>query len=198
MDDSGVRQQTKFLADLTQAMRSTAEAARQTTLERCRAEAAAFVEKRQSGSADGGKRVRRESEEDVAAIREQSRVQLDSVRAVTEQRISDRRDALARDLARLDGRLEAELARVQDRVTQYEATLGQFFDRLLEDGDPANLARMASLMPEVPSFEESGSEPLIGGDSAAPGAPAGGGEGLPDHWWLDAPARLETEARDGA
>ncbi len=198
MDDSGVRQQTKFLADLTQAMRSTAETARETTLERCRGEAAAFVEKLQSGSADGGKRVRRESEEDVAAIREQSRVQLDSVRAVTEQRISDRRDALARDLARLDGRLEAELTRVQDRVTQYEATLGQFFDRLLEDGDPANLARMASLMPEVPSFEESGAEPLIGADSLAPGAPAGGGEGLPDHWWLDAPARLETEARDGA
>ncbi len=186
MDEPGARQQTKFLSDLTAAMRATAEAARDGTLERCRSEAGEFIERLQSD--DRGKRVRKEADADVTTIRDQARTLLETVRADTEQRITARRDALTEELAQLDARLQADLAAVESIVAQYEKTVAEFFDRMLADGDAANVARMAASMPDLPDFSQatSGAAAMtVGPDGAAP----------PDHWWLDAPTTLAGTER---
>lgn len=154
MNDSTGRRQVQFLANLTQAMRSTAEAARQTTLDTCRNEAEAYIARLRSGTGDGTAGVRREAEADIALIRDQSKGQLEKLRAETERQVIARRDSLVSDLAGLNAALEQQVSRVDARVEAYEAQVAQFFGRLLEGADAADFARMASEMPEIPRFTD--------------------------------------------
>jgi hypothetical protein len=190
------RHPNRFLADLTEAMRATAQVAQQAALDQCASDAAATVEQLHARTEHGAKGLQEAVMADVTTIRGQSKDQMEAVRVETERLTADRRDALDRQLQGLDAAVEREIAAVQDRVTAYEGELSRFFEQLLEGDDPTVFATIASQMPDSPDFERSLDNPA---GELQPSANASGANAdrqkspeLPDHWWLDSPASLGT------
>ncbi len=107
--DTGVRRPMKLLAELSRAMQAAAEASRDETMARFAAEAKTVVEEIQGGSTGGAADLRRQADDDVAAIREWSKGEIARIREETDNRIAQRKTAL-------DGEMEAHAAVVQERV----------------------------------------------------------------------------------
>ena len=214
MNDSAPNHPNRFLADLTQAMRSTAESARTATVEAARADAKAYVERlRTEEEAEG---LRKAAEADVAEIRERSKARVERVRQETEQRIARRRELLDQELQEYNTAIELEISSVDERVAAFKEEVGRFFEQLLQGADPTVFATMASQMPDPPSFNEldrlalanelrarreqaekpaqaQESEPAAEAEAApADGANGGKPNELPDHWWMDSPAALAS------
>jgi len=142
-----------FLANLAQAMRSTAETAKLASIERCGADAKAYVEQIQARTADEAGAMRSASEADIATIRGRSKAQVERVSVETEQRIARRMELLQQELAESNAAIELEVKSVQERVTAFENEVTRFFDLLPEVADPTVFANMASQMPSPPDFE---------------------------------------------
>jgi hypothetical protein len=143
-----------FLADLAQAMRSTAETARTEAVERARADAKAYVERIQARMGDETAAFRNAADEDAATIQERAKTEAEQVRVETEQRIARRRERLKQELEEYKAAVEAEAQRVQERVAAFQEELTKFFEKILEgDADPTVFANMASMMPSPPDFE---------------------------------------------
>jgi hypothetical protein len=155
VNETAARHPNRFLADLTQAMRSTAEAARQATIEQCQADAKAYVEKLHAKTDDEAASLRKAAEADVSAIRDWSKAEMERIRVETEQRISRRRELLEQELQEYNSAIELEIERVQGRVTNFEGEVSNFFEQLLQEADPTVFASMAAQMPDPPSFDES-------------------------------------------
>lgn len=153
VNESAPRRPNRFLADLTQAMRSAAETVQQVSIDQCRADAKAYVEALGSQTADQAGTIKEAAEADVDTIRERSEAQVERVRAETEQRIARRRELLEQELAAHNSAIELEVERVQERVTAFQNEVGRFFDHLLQDPDPTVFANMASQIPSPPDFE---------------------------------------------
>jgi hypothetical protein len=203
VNESAANRPNRFLADLTAAMRSTAELARDSSLVQCQAEAKTYVEGLQSRTSDGSDILRKDSDEDVSTIRERSKARVERIRAETEQRISRRRELLEQELQEYNAAVELEIERVQQRVSTFEAEVSKFFETLLQGADPTTFATMASQMPDAPAFTDMDRETLaqelrasrqLAAGPAEASAPAGGPNGhneeLPDYWWMDSPAAL--------
>jgi hypothetical protein len=155
LNESAPQRLNPFLADLSQAMRSTAEAAKIESVERCRAEAKAYLDEIQARKADDIGSFRSASEADCASIRERSKAQVDRVRIETEERIARRRELLAQGLAEYTSAVDLEVKRVDERVAAFKEELTRFFEQLLQGGeaDPTVFANMASRMPGLPEFD---------------------------------------------
>ena len=154
MNETAARHPNRFLADLTQAMRSTAETARQATIEQCRAEAKAYTEKLHARTDDEAASLRKTAEADVSAIRDWSNAEMERIRVETEQRISRRRELLEQELQEYNSATELEIERVQNRVTVFEGEVTNFFEHLMQEADPTVFAGMAAQMPDPPAFED--------------------------------------------
>jgi hypothetical protein len=205
VNESATRRPQQFLADLTQAMSATAETARQAQIEQCRTDAAAYTEHLRARQADETVSMRQASEVDVVSIRDWSKAELDRARLETEERIALRRRQLEGELAEYDSAVEAELRRVDEQIQSWQADLAVFFERLVEDTDPATFAAMATRMPDPPAFGEPDPERIVrdlraGSRGATPtdAGPAAGPAALPDHWWMESPASLAARARSMA
>jgi hypothetical protein len=199
------------MADLATAMRATAEDARQTTVDRCKADAQTFVEQLHTRSDEQAKQSRKTADDDVATIREQSRTQVERIREETEHRIARRHELLEQDLQQYTAAVDAEIARVQEKVAAFEQEVASYFESL-QDADPTTFAAMAAQMPSPPSFEELDTAALASelharGEAEARAAAAeahGIDEGtaneeeLPAYWWLDSPKKLAEEAAEAA
>ena len=155
VNETAARHPNRFLADLTQAMRSTAETARQATIDQCQADAKGYVEKLHARTDDEAASLRKAAEADVSAIRDWSKAEVERIRVETEQRIARRRELLEQELQEYNSAIELEIERVQKRVTGFEEEVGQFFEQLLKEADPTIFASMAAQMPDPPSFSES-------------------------------------------
>ncbi len=155
MNDTAARHPNRFLADLTQAMRSTAETARQATIDQCQADAKTYVEKLHARTDDEAASLRKAAEADVSAIRDWSKAEVERIRVETEQRIARRRELLEQELQEYNSAIELEIERVQKRVSGFEEEVSQFFEQLLQEADPTIFASMAAQMPDPPSFAES-------------------------------------------
>jgi len=209
VNDSAGNHPTRFLADLTQAMRSTAEAARLSTIDQCRLDAQAYTEQVNARTKEDSEQFRKLAEADVATIREQSKARMELIRQETERRISRRRELLDRDLEEFNAAVEVEVESVQKRVEAFQSEVAEFFEQLLQGGaDPTVFATMASQIPDPPAFDELDPKTLASdlrakrqqaeqegkaiasGASPAAGSPGETKEALPDHWWLDSPAKL--------
>ena len=203
----------RFLADLTQAMRSTAETAQQGILDQAQSDAKGYVEQLHARTEDGAEGLRKTAEDDLATIRERSKARVERVRQETEQRISRRRELLDQELQEYNSAIELEIESVQERVSAFETEVTQFFDQLLQGADPTVFATMASQMPDPPAFTELDREALANelrakrdqaeqGERAAAAVtpPSDGGTAeLPDHWWMDSPAALAARTHaDGS
>ena len=147
------RKSNKFMADLTKAMQTAAEAARADVLEKFNAEAKAHIEGIHASTADEATQLRKRADEDTAAIREWSKNEIARIREETDERIAHRKEVLEREIEAHAAQIEARIERVQSRVTSFEAEMAAFFERLLAEDDPTRFAAMAETLPEPPSFD---------------------------------------------
>lgn len=154
MNETAARHPNRFLADLTQAMRSTAETARQATIDQCQADAKAYTEQLHARTDDEAASLRKAAEADVSAIRDWSKAEMERIRVETEQRIARRRELLEQELQEYNSAIELEIERVQKRVASFEEEVATFFEQLLQEADPTVFASMAAQMPDPPSFAE--------------------------------------------
>ncbi len=154
MNETAARHPNRFLADLTQAMRATAETARQATMEQAQADAKGYTEQLHARTDDEAASLRKAAEADVSAIRDWSKAEVERVRVETEQRIARRRELLEQELQEYNSAIELEIERVQKRVSTFEAEVAQFFEQLLQEADPTVFASMAAQMPDPPRFTE--------------------------------------------
>ncbi|HSL76738.1 MAG TPA: hypothetical protein VK867_07330 [Candidatus Limnocylindrales bacterium] len=147
------RKTNKFMADLTKAMQTAAEAARADSLERFSADAKAHIEGIHTSTADEATDLRKKADEDVSKIREWSKAEIARIREETDERIAHRKEVLEREIEAHAAQIEARIERVQSRVTSFEAEMAAFFERLLAEEDPTRFAAMAETMPEPPAFD---------------------------------------------
>jgi hypothetical protein len=154
VNDTAARQPNRFLADLTQAMRATAESARQATVDQCHADAKSYTEQLHAKTDDEAASLRKAAEADVSAIRDWSKAEVERIRVETEQRISRRRELLEQELQEYNSAIELEIDRVQKRVAAFEEEVAHFFESLLQEADPTIFASMAAQMPDPPAFNE--------------------------------------------
>jgi hypothetical protein len=152
VNETAARHPNRFLADLTQAMRSTAETARQATMEQCQADAKAYTESLHARTDDEAASLRKAAEADVSSIRDWSKAEMERIRVETEQRISRRRELLEQELQEYNSAIELEIERVGKRVVSFESEVASFFEQLLQEADPTVFASMAAQMPDPPSF----------------------------------------------
>jgi len=154
VNDTGARHPNRFLADLTLAMHSTAETARQATIDQCQADAKAYTEQLHARKEDETASLRKAAEADVIAIREWSKAEVERIRLETEQRISRRRELLDQELQEYNSGIAFEIERVQKRVQSYQDEIAQYFEQLLQEPDPTTFASMGARMPEPPDFTD--------------------------------------------
>jgi hypothetical protein len=160
VNETAPRQPNRFMADLTQAMRATAESARQATVEQCHADAKTYTEQLHARTDDEAASLRKAAEADVSAIRDWSKAEVERIRVETEQRIARRRELLEQELQEYNSAIELEIGRVEKRVSAFEEEVAHFFESLLSEADPTVFASMAAQMPDPPSFEETEQAPL--------------------------------------
>ena len=147
------RKPNKFLADLTRAMQAAAETAKGETLARFSVDAKAHIEQIHASTATEATELRKQADDDVAAIREWSKAEIARIREETDERIAHRKSTLEREVEAHAARIEARIERVQARVTAFEAEMAAFFERLLAEDDPTRFASMAESLPEPPPFD---------------------------------------------
>jgi hypothetical protein len=147
------RRPSKFLADLTKAMQSAAEAAREESVSRLQADAKAAIEEIHGRSSSESADLRRRADDDVSAIREWSKQEIARIREETETKVSDRKAQLEREIEEHAALIERQIDRVQGRVTAFETEMAAFFERLLAEEDPTRFAEMAESLPEPPPFD---------------------------------------------
>ena len=148
------RRPTKFLADLTRAMQAAAEQARAATLEQFRGEGTAVIEQIRARSTAGATELRRHADDDVATVKEWSKAEIARIREETERRVGMRREQLEGQLERHAALVEHEVEKVRGRLAAFETEMGQFFDDLAREDDPAVFAARAANLPEPPSFDD--------------------------------------------
>ena len=150
--ESHGRRENPLVAGLVKAMREAAIASRAETTTRLQAEAAARIEAIRAESTDEAASLRKRVDEDIAGIREWSKIEMARIRAETEHRIEERRaDAINESQRHLDA-VEELVGQVQSTVSSFEADTEQFFQRLLAETDPARLAAIAEQAPEPPDL----------------------------------------------
>jgi hypothetical protein len=146
------RRENPLVAGLVKAMREAAIASRAETTTRLQAEAAARIEAIRAESTEEAAALRKRVDEDIAGIRDWSKVEMARIRAETEHRIEERRaDAINESQRHLDA-VEELVGQVQSTVSGFEADTEQFFQRLLAETDPARLAAIAEQAPEPPDL----------------------------------------------
>lgn len=156
---AATRKPNKFMADLTKAMQAAAETAREDTLARFNAEAKTHIEHIHATSATEATELRKQADDDVAAIRDWSKAEIARIREETDERITHRKAGLENEIEEHAAYIERRIERVQARVNAFEAEMAEFFDRLLAEDDPTRFAAMAESLPEPPPFDGEAPEP---------------------------------------
>jgi hypothetical protein len=95
-------------------------------------------------------------DDDVAGIERAAADEIQRIKTEAERRIADRRGALTDHLERHAALIETEISRVNGAVDDYGAELDGFFGRLAEEQNPAEIARLAGLLPEAPDLDQVG------------------------------------------
>ncbi|HET7828140.1 MAG TPA: hypothetical protein VFL03_01165 [Candidatus Limnocylindrales bacterium] len=146
------KKSTRIMADLSAAIRATADAAQAQTLDQVRAESAQVVESIRSSSSDGVATLKQQSEDDIAAIREWSKAEIARIKDETDAKITARKSTLEDELAGHAAAVERRVEEVHAEVVRFEAAMAEYRERLEREDDPAQLATMAEELPESPSF----------------------------------------------
>ncbi|HEU5203119.1 MAG TPA: hypothetical protein VFU17_02350 [Candidatus Limnocylindrales bacterium] len=148
------RKPNKLMADLTRAMQTAAESARDESLTRLQTEAKTYIETVHTRSATEAEQLRQTADSDIAGIREWSKNEIARIRDETDQKVTDRKARLESDIEAHAGRIERRIEGVQRHVAWFEGEMAGFFERLLAEEDPTRLASMAENLPEPPTFDD--------------------------------------------
>jgi hypothetical protein len=146
---------TKFVLDLTRAMQAAAEESRAQTLGQFQADAKTYIENIHSRSAIEATELRKRSDDDISGIQDWSKAEIARIREETQGKIGERKLGLERELEDHAGQIEYEIDRVQSRVAGFELEMERFFEQLVAEEDPTQIAVMAQTLPEPPSFDAS-------------------------------------------
>jgi hypothetical protein len=144
---------SKLMADLSAAIRATAESARDAALVQVDTDVAAVIEAIRVGSKEGEDTLRTRSEEDIAAIKEWSRAEIARIKEETEHRIEGRKISLDQELQAHAAAIEARVGDVEGTAAAYRSQMEAYSERMSREDDPARLATMAESMPEAPALE---------------------------------------------
>ena len=147
------RKPNKFMADLTKAMQTAAETAREDSFTRLNGDAKAVIEEIHALAATESSELRKRADDDVAGIRDWSKVEISRIREETDERIAHRKEKLEREIEEHAAAIEARIERVQGRVNAFEAEMAAFFEHLLAEDDPTRFAAMAESLPEPPTLD---------------------------------------------
>jgi hypothetical protein len=150
--DLRARKPTKFLADLTRAMRQAADEARQSALAQFQADVERHTAAARGTCEVAATDARRRADEDITSLGEWETAEIARIRRETEEGITARHGQLEAELAAQTAQLEAELARVSGEVEAFAARMNTFFEGLQKEEDPARFAGMAEQLPEPPTF----------------------------------------------
>src|SRR4051794_13060946 len=146
------RRTTKLMADLSRAMQTAAEGARDETVARFLADSKTAVEEIQAASQVEAADLRRRADDDVAVVRDWSKAEIARIREETEARIAARKQALDGEIDAHAAVVETRVQRVGATVEAFQAEMDEFFQRLLAEQDPTRIATMAETMPEPPDL----------------------------------------------
>jgi hypothetical protein len=148
------RKPNKLMADLTRAMQSAAESARDETLGRLQTDSKSYIETVHTRSATEAEQLRQTADADITGIREWSKAEISRIREETDQKVTDRKARLETEVEQHAARIEARIEQVQNHVAEFESEMAGFFQRLLAEEDPSLLAAMAESLPEPPTFDD--------------------------------------------
>ncbi len=152
------RKPSKLMVDLSAAIRSTAEAARDEALAKVDADVTAVVAEIRAGSKDGEVALKQASDEDIVQIREWSKAEIARIKEEADARIEARKALLGEEIASHAAAIERRVGGVELVAAAYRDDLAAYSDRIAHEDDPARLATMAERMPEPPELVEA--EPL--------------------------------------
>src|SRR6188508_1114435 len=107
-------------------MQTAAEDARNNTLSQFQADAKAHVEKIHDRSATEANTLRRQADDDVAAVREWSKAEIARIREETESKITARKGRLETEIEQHAAMIEREIEQVQGRVAGFEEEMARF------------------------------------------------------------------------
>jgi hypothetical protein len=147
------RRANPLLVELSKAMHAVAEVARTETLAGLAADANARIEAIRSSSADEAANIKQTADADISAARDWSKSELARIREETERRIATRRAALETEIEAYTARVERRIKRVRRMVSGFETQMASFFETLLAEEDPTQVAFLAEQLPDVPSLE---------------------------------------------
>ncbi|HEV7811170.1 MAG TPA: hypothetical protein VGO64_11255, partial [Candidatus Limnocylindrales bacterium] len=151
---ASTKKPNKFLVDLAKAMQGAAEEARGRAMTQLQADAKTHIETIHGRSATDAANLRRNADDDVAAIRDWSKAEIARIREETEHRITDRKGRLEVEIEEAGAVIEREVEAVQSAVAAFETEMDAFFQRLVGEEDPTRFAAMAESIPEPPTFED--------------------------------------------
>ena len=145
-----------FLAEIARAMRATAIQERERISTTVAEGTVAHEQKvRERGTSEASE-LRRLADADVERIEQTAADEIRRIKDETERQIGERRGALADHLERHATLIETEIGRIRGAVDDYVTELDGFFGRLAGEQNPAEIARLAGLLPEPPDLDEVG------------------------------------------
>jgi hypothetical protein len=151
---TAARPPTKFMADLSRAMQAAAESSRDETMTRLGVDAKTVTEGIHARSAAEATSLRRQADDDIAAVREWSKAEIARIREETEARIATRKTRLDEEMDSHAATVEVRVQRVTAAVAAFETEMSDFFERLTAEQDPTRIATMAEAMPDPPELEQ--------------------------------------------
>jgi hypothetical protein len=149
----------EFLAGLTRAMRTAAEAEREQILARFEDDVRAFTSSIRERSADQADALRQRADEDIEGIHAWSERELARIREETDRRIERRRTRLDEELESNTAEADHQAERVEATVEAFDHEMTRFFEGLLAEDDPARFAALAASLPMPPSLEAEATRP---------------------------------------
>ena len=143
----------EFLAGLTRAMRTAAEAEREQIVARFDDQAREFMAAIRDRSAEQADDLRRQADDDIEGIHSWSERELARIREETERRIERRRTRLDEELDGNTAAADRQVEHVEAKVASFDQEMERFFEGLLAEEDPARFAALAASLPVPPSLE---------------------------------------------
>ncbi len=146
------RRPSKLMADLSAAIRATADAARIEVLADNDADVAAVVAEIRATSKEGEIVLKHRADEDVAEIRDWSKAEIARIKEETEARIEARKAQLGDEIAAHAAAIETRVGAVESLAASYRNEMEAYAERLAQEDDPSRLATMAESMPDAPEL----------------------------------------------
>jgi hypothetical protein len=161
-----------LIVELANAMHAAAARERERIEIAIAERSSARIETLQARAQAEGDEWRSLAREDVERIDEWASAEIERIHQQARRRREERQAALDDYLSQHDGSVEAEIARVAKATAIYRERLDAFFMELDTTTDPAEIARLAGSLPEMPDLDnlpaESAAAPIS--DDAGNGA----------------------------